>query len=81
MHEFGKKQRKKLFILIFVDTIQQFQLITMINDVCFMQKSMILSLFITSQQHLSVDVAHFWIGTTDTDTINVLPLLQHLHIL
>lgn len=41
MHEFGKKQRKKLFILIFVDTIQQFQLITMINDVCFMQKSMI----------------------------------------
>lgn len=39
MHEFGKKQRKKLFILIFVDTKQQFQLITMINDVCFMQKS------------------------------------------
>lgn len=48
MHEFGKKQRKKLFILIFVDTIQQFQLITMINDVCFMQKSMIL-IFIYNQ--------------------------------
>lgn len=37
----AKSKEKNLFILIFVDTIQQFQLITMINDVCFMQKSMI----------------------------------------